>query len=318
VKPHRLFSMMLLLQSRPQVSAAELALELGVSVRTVLRDVAWLEEAGAPVYVQRGRYGGISILPGAQLDTSRLSPEEVDRLRMGGLDQNQLTELGLVGTDLTVQRKLRARAKAPVDDLIAVSKMVVVDNRAWFSPDPSGVSPGELIDDLRRGRRLRISYRRSAEPDATWRTVDPYGLLSKAGRWYLVADSAGKPRLFPLERLDAWEVGRGARRLRSGETLESVAKELSLKLEREAVFEVRARLRADRLDLAKRILGRRLARVSSLDAEHVEITVAYDQLQGIRQLLQFGEHLTLTHPPEATRAMREIVDSMASMYRQHS
>ena len=57
--------MMLLLQSRPQVSAAELAHELGVSVRTVLRDVAWLEDAGAPIYVRRGRYGGISILPGA-------------------------------------------------------------------------------------------------------------------------------------------------------------------------------------------------------------------------------------------------------------
>jgi predicted DNA-binding transcriptional regulator YafY len=237
---------------------------------------------------------------------------------MGGLDQTQLTELGLVGTDLTVQRKLRARAKAPGDDLIAVSQIVFVDNRAWFSADPSGVSPGDLIDDLRRGRRLRIRYRRSAEPDATWRTVDPYGLLSKAGRWYLVADSAGKPRLFPLERLEAWEAAPGARRLRRGETLESVAQDLSVKLEREAVVEVRARLRGDRLDLARRILGRRLARVSPLDPEHVEITVAYDQLQGIRQLLQFGEHLTVTHPPEATRAMREIVDAMASVYRQHS
>jgi predicted DNA-binding transcriptional regulator YafY len=310
--------MMLLLQSRPQVSATELAHELGVSVRTVLRDVAWLEEAGAPIYVQRGRYGGISILPGAQLDPSRLSPEEVDRLRLGGLDQTQLTELGLVGTDLTVQRKLRARAKAPVDDLIAVSQIVFVDNRAWFSADPSGVSPGELIDDLRRGRRLRIRYRRSAEANASWRTVDPYGLLSKAGRWYLVADLAGKPRLFSLERLDAWEAGSGARRLRRGETLESVARHLSVKLEREAVFEVRARLRTDRLDLARRILGRRLARVSSVEPEYVEITVAYDQLPGIRQLLQFGEHLTVTHPPEATKAMREIVEAMASTYRQLS
>lgn len=310
--------MMLLLQSRPQVSAANLAHELGVSVRTVLRDIAWLEDAGAPIYVRRGRYGGISLLPGAQLDTSRLSPEEVDRLRMGGLDQTQLTELGLVGTDLTAQRKLRSRAKEPVDDLIAVSKIVVVDNRAWFSADPSGASPGELIDDLRRGRRLRIRYRRSAEPDATWRTVDPYGLLSKAGRWYLVADSAGKPGLFPLERLDAWEAGAGARRLRRGETLGSVVEELSVKLEREAGFEVRARLRADRLDLARRILGRRLVDVSSPDPEYVEITVAYDQLQGIRQLLQFGEHLTLTHPPEAARAMREIVDDMASIYRPRS
>jgi predicted DNA-binding transcriptional regulator YafY len=89
-------------------------------------------------------------------------------------------------------------------------------------------------------------------------------------------------------------------------------------LEREAVFEVRARLRADRLDLARRILGRRLARVSSVEPEYVEITVAYDQLPGIRQLLQFGEHLTVTHPPEATKAMREIVEAMASTYRQLS
>ncbi|WP_236719190.1 WYL domain-containing protein, partial [Wenjunlia vitaminophila] len=71
----------------------------------------------------------------------------------------------------------------------------------------------------RHRRRLRILYRRSAESQASTRVVDPYGIVAKSGRWYLVADDQGDSRLLALERLSAFEQLDAPAVLQPGETL---------------------------------------------------------------------------------------------------
>ncbi|MFC7469719.1 WYL domain-containing protein [Actinomadura keratinilytica] len=75
--------------------------------------------------------------------------------------------------------------------------MVTTDSRPWFWSGTQGLEPSALVGDVRRGVRLRIRYRRAAEAAPAWQLVDPYGLLAKAGRWYLVADRSGTPPLLP-------------------------------------------------------------------------------------------------------------------------
>ncbi|MDV6248261.1 helix-turn-helix transcriptional regulator, partial [Rhodococcus opacus] len=77
-RPQRLLSMLVVLRARSRVTAAELAEEFGVSERTVLRDVETLAAADLPVVAERGRYGGIVMLPGRQTDLNRLNASEVD------------------------------------------------------------------------------------------------------------------------------------------------------------------------------------------------------------------------------------------------
>jgi predicted DNA-binding transcriptional regulator YafY len=314
VKFQRLMSILLLLQARHRMTASELADELGVSVRTVLRDVATLADADVPVFAERGRYGGVVLLPGSQLDVSKLSPAEIDALKLLGLDPGQTRELGVDAPARTARRKLASRRHRVRQPALPLSELVVVDNTAWFSPETHGAAVADLANDLQPGLRLRVLYRSSTEREASKRTVDPYGLLAKAGRWYLVGDVDGVPRLFALQRLQNWEIMPESRRLRPGESLASVSRTLSASVENRNGIAVTATLADNRFDLARRILGSRLTRSRPLDAGRVEITVVYNQLEAVRQLLQFGSHLRVTSPPEAQAVMREAATATAALY----
>ncbi|MHA7305122.1 helix-turn-helix transcriptional regulator [Arthrobacter sp. TMN-49] len=314
MKSQRLLSMMLLLQIHHQMTAVELAEELGVSVRTVLRDVVALADAGVPVFAERGRYGGIVLLPGSQLDVSKLSPTDVETLKLLGLDPEQRRQLGVESLMLSAQRKLASRQALRPRPQLPLSQLVVVDNTPWFSPVQGAAGVAELARALQPGKRLRIHYRRSAEGASSWNTVDPYGLLAKAGRWYLVADASGVPRLYLLQRLERWEVLPEDRLLRPEATLASVSRELSTTVQSRGVVRITATLSKDRLDLAQRILGSRLASSKPLGPDTVEITVIYDQIEAVRQLLQFGVHLHVTGPAEAQAIMRDVATDTAALY----
>jgi predicted DNA-binding transcriptional regulator YafY len=295
------------------MTAADLADELDVSVRTVLRDVAALADADVPVFAERGRYGGIVLLPGSQLDVSKLSPTEIDVLKLLGLDPGQARQLGIDAPTRTAHRKLSSRRSVAGDSLLPLSELVVVDNLPWFTLEIHG-GVADLGKDLQTGRRLRVLYRSSVEQSASWRTVDPYGLLAKAGRWYLVADINGRPRLYSLERVQSWEVLPTGRSLRQGESLASVSRQLSASVEKRDGITVVAMLAAERLDLARRILGSRLTSSKPLDTDTVEITVVYDEVAAVRQLLQFGAHLRVTAPLEAQAVMRDVATATAALY----
>ena len=197
-----------------------------------------------------------------------------------------------------------------------MSDVVTIDNRAWFSAPDDPASLARLAEDLRRGRRLRVRYRRSGKDTARWRAVDPYGLLLRADRWYLIADADARPRMFALSRLEDWEVLDEPRRLRSGAALSEVARELSRALESRHRVTVTALLDADRVDLARRILGSRLLAVSPADRDaRVTITVGYDELNAVRQLLQFSDHIEVLRPQAARRIIRDLARQIALTHR---
>ncbi|HWS32576.1 MAG TPA: WYL domain-containing protein [Actinoplanes sp.] len=312
--PDRFFSLLLALQSRETTTTTDLAAEAGVSVRTVLRDLQWMQEAGFPLLIRRGRWGGVTLLPGGTLDTSRLTPEERDHLALYGLDDTQREQLGATGGARRAYRKMGSVPRLPPAGTLPLSAVVTADNRQWFSRDADGLPPAALVGDLRSGLRLRIHYRRSTDTGATWRVVDPYGLLAKAGKWYLVADSAGRPRLHALERITGWKPLRTVRRLRPGATLDGVAAELTAHWEKPGSYPIHADLDANQLSRARRILGRRLTIRDTVEAETVRITVAGRDVEDIRLLLQFGGGITVTAPAEAREHLRRLAAEILQQY----
>lgn len=314
--PDRFFSLLFALRSQPGTTTTTLADQLGVSVRTVLRDLRWLQDAGFPIHVLRGRGGGVTLLPGGTLDTARLSPEERDHLALAGLDDRQHEQLGTADGGRRARRKVAYRSP---DGLLPLHSLVLTDNRPWFTQEqPTGVSPAELVGDLRRGVRLRLRYQGSQEQAPRWRVVDPYGLLAKAGRWYLVADEAGAPRLFLLDRVHQWRPLPTRRRLRPGETLASVASRLTADWERARSLRVHARLHVRQLDRARRMLGNRLSVADAPEAAEgawVPVTVACRVLEEVRLLLPFADDLTVEDPPEARARLRQLAERVVAQYR---
>lgn len=307
-RPLRLLSLLAALQGRRHTTTQALAEELAVSRRTILRDVQALVDAGFPVLTERGRYGGITLLPGGQVDLSRLTTSEEDVFRTVGLDLDRARQLGEEAAARSAGGKLSARRRSPAPAItlpLSLAEVVVVDNRAWFAaaepPDVAG-----LVRDLRRGHRMRLRYRRSGAPTSRSLVVDPYGLLLRADRWYLVGDVEGRPRLFALTRLESWEVLDEPRELRDGATLAGVADALGRSLESLHAVTVTLLLDADRIDIARRILGSRLLTVTHHSDGRLRLTVGYDQLDGVRHLLQFSDHFEVVDPPEARCLVRAL------------
>lgn len=316
MRASRLLHLLLLLQTRQRMTTTELAERLEVSRRTVLRDVEALSTAGVPVYAERGRAGGIVLLPGARLDASHLEPAELEALSIAGLDGEQLEHLGLTAAHETAARKIAARQAAMpgARGSTPLADLVVVDGSAWLGGPRTEVDVGELAWVLRRRRRMRIHYRRSAEGQASPRVVDPYGLVAKSGRWYLVADVRGTGRLFALERLSDYEPLDSPAILRPGQTLRTVWAALKERTESPGRVCVIVRLRKSRLDLARRILGARLHTVSDAQDGWCTADVRYPDIESVRQLLQFGDHIEVLTPPAARERIRQLATDLAERH----
>ena len=102
--------------------------------------------------------------------------------------------------------------------------------------------------------------------------------------------------------------------LREGQTLRTVWTALRERVEERGRVTVTARLRAGRVDLARRILGTRLEEVGAAKDGWCVITVRYPELEGVRQLLQFGDHIEILAPHEARDRFRALALDLAERH----
>ncbi|MFJ2954151.1 helix-turn-helix transcriptional regulator [Streptomyces sp. NPDC087270] len=313
--PDRFFSLMLLLASRNAVTTQELASALGVSLRTVTRDLNWLRDAGLPVTAQRGRLGGVTMLPGSGLDLTRLTPGERDHLSLTGLDERQRAELDASVESRRALSKIAAAHPRRVDGLLPLTDVVHVDSRPWLRTRTSGPTPASLIGPVRRGRRIRIEYDSPRESCPRDLVVDPYGLLAKAGSWYLVADCARVPRMYRLDRITTWKEVDRPRQIRENQTLATVAAALVDQWEHQHAMEVSATIDRTQIERAQRIFGRRLVRDDHEEsATGHKVTIRFPHLEDVRALLPFGSAITVHGPTEARAHLHDLATGLAHHY----
>ncbi|BEL06443.1 YafY family protein [Actinoplanes sichuanensis] len=315
--PDRFFALMLLLESRDGATTQELASALGVSLRTVTRDLNWLRDAGLPVTAHRGRLGGVTMLPRTGLDLTRLTPDEREHLSLIGLDDRQRAEIDTSDESRRALAKIAATSSRRGRELLPLTDVVHVDSRPWLHSRASGTNPAALIGTVRRGRRLRIGYDSPRESYPRDLVVDPYGLVAKAGRWYLVADCARVPRMYRLERITTWEEVDQPRRTRENQTLATVAAALVDQWAHDHAIEVSATVSGPQIERARRIFGPRLALVRDDTDESgtgYRVTIRFLHLEDLRALLPFGDAVTVHGPAEARTHLRALVIELARHY----
>jgi predicted DNA-binding transcriptional regulator YafY len=210
----RTLRLLSLLQVRRHWGGEELARRLGVSVRTLRRDVDRLRELGYPVEAQRGVDGGYALAPGAALPPLVLDDDEAVALALGLQAAASTPVAGMAETSVRALAKvvqvMPARLRRRVD---ALRTMTVP--AAWASAGQQPVvDPGALTTAAlacRDGERIAFSYT-AADGARTERSVEPHRLVALGRRWYLVGFDLdrGDWRTFRLDRLAAVR-GTGAR-----------------------------------------------------------------------------------------------------------
>ncbi|WP_328366039.1 WYL domain-containing protein [Streptomyces sp. NBC_00445] len=203
----RLIKMVLLLQSRPSMTAAELATELEVSERTVTRDAQALSEAGVPVYADRGRAGGYRLIGGYRTRLTGLHRGEAEALFLSGVP-GALREMGLEDAASAARLKVSAALLPSLRDASrTAAQRFHLDAPNWFKePETPELLP-VVADAVWDDRRITARYRRDAV--VVERELEPYGLVLKAGVWYLCARAAphGSPRVYRIDRFQAVAAG---------------------------------------------------------------------------------------------------------------
>jgi predicted DNA-binding transcriptional regulator YafY len=198
MRASRLLSLLLLLQTRERMTARELAAELEVSVRTVYRDVESLSAAGVPVYADRGPDGGYRLLNGYRTRLTGLTATEAESLTLSALP-GPASQLGL-GDVLAAELKLMAALPPDLRTRAArIRERFHLDAPGWFRSPDDVPHLHAIADAVWNQRRIEVLYRRWRHPQQVTRTLDPLGVVLKAGTWYLIARASdhGHPASAP-------------------------------------------------------------------------------------------------------------------------
>lgn len=200
MRASRLVTLLFLLQRRRAATAAELAQELEVSERTVYRDVAALAEAGVPLWTEPGRGGGIRLVDGWRTRLDGLTAQEAAALFAVGAPQ-VLAELGMGAALAGAQAKLLATLPEGLrGHARSVAERFLLDAPGWFHTPQQVTQLAAVAEAVWTSRTLVIAYRR--RDGVVERTVDPFGLVLKAGTWYAVCRSGERLLTYRVERIE--------------------------------------------------------------------------------------------------------------------
>ncbi|MFX0539718.1 helix-turn-helix transcriptional regulator [Ornithinimicrobium sp. Y1847] len=322
MRADRLVSLVLLLRQRGRMTAAELAAELEVSTRTVLRDMEALSTAGVPVYADRGRHGGFSLLPGFRTELTGLSQEEALALFTAGCR----------GQAFGLSAPLAAAMRKVVDALPThhQSKLEEVAQRLLVEPQSDLLSKPVIVeafqdgvmDAVRRGvlagQRLRIEYAPAGSTDhqegVAARIIDPLGLVTVRGRTYLLATKEGLDRTYRVSRIVHAEVlAERARRPESVDLAEVWAQRCASFLSSDhlhTIVRVRDSRRQEVLDAARGVSG-----ATPGPQGWVDLEITFDDVRhAVWAVWQLGADAEVLSPDEVRIQIHDRATRLVERY----
>jgi predicted DNA-binding transcriptional regulator YafY len=314
----RLLTLLLLLQARGRMAAPEMARELGVSVRTVYRDVDALMAAGIPIWSEQGRTGGYRLVDGYRSRLTGMTGAEVDALALVGIPA-AAAALGSTDAATTAERKLLA-ALAP-DQRERAGRLrdrFHLDVPSWYADADDPPHLAGVADAVLHDRRIAVTYRRWEEPRRVERTLEPHGLVLKAGTWYVVAraDGGGGHRTYRVSNILALTpTGESFTRPPGFALADHWAAHLAdldaRRLQHAATVRITPALRGRLPDHP----SHPLAAAARAQPDDDVLTLPIESVdRAVADLIVFGAEVEVLDPPELRRELRRLAEEVSALY----
>ena len=320
MRASRLVNLLLLLQSRGGLTAAELARELEVSVRTIHRDVEELSAAGVPIFAERGPLGGIRLVDGYRTRLTGMTADEAEALFLAGLP-GPAAQLGL-GT-VVAAAQLKVMAALPPELRSRASRIVErfhLDAAGWFQAQEAVPHLATLSAAVWDARAVRILYERGGGP--VERTVGPLGIVLKGGVWYVIGATDGQIRTYRASRVVEATLTDEPVERPDGFDLAAYWTESSAAYERDApTVEVVVRIAADQAWRIADVYGRATLdaaeRLDDPDPEgwlRLRLRVSWPD-EVANRLLSIGPRLEVLEPADVRERVIAIAGRVVARYR---
>ncbi|PXX39800.1 helix-turn-helix transcriptional regulator [Undibacterium pigrum] len=320
MRASRLINILAILQARGFATAPELAEECAVNLRTIYRDIDAMSEAGIPIYSERGSGGGYRLLDGYRTQLNGLSAKEAEALFMSGL-AGAASDMGLGSVMMAAQNKLLSAMPASLrEGALEMRSRFHLDAPSWFSQSEQPQYLPLVADAVWEHKRIQIRYQ-------SWkgmreRTVEPLGMVMKAGSWYLVAQVDELPRTYRISRIQEIVV-------------------LDERFQRPGPFDLAAywRKSTERLerDMHRNMATLRLSPMGVKWREHFLSPYAFSEMQlstetdaegwctatmpvgsllmACADILRFGNEAEVLEPPELRQKVMEAITGMKTIYK---
>ena len=310
----RLITLILLLQRQPNQKARDLAAELGISVRSLHRYLAALDEMGIPIYAERGPAGGFSLVRGYKLPPLIFSPEEAAAVSLGtGLVEAVWGELYREAARGALAKLENVLPEGQRQEVSWARRSLVAAGLHRTDPEAQGPRLEILRQAARERRSVRMTYRGRGGSEASRRDFDPYALVVRWGWWCTVGYCHLREavRIFRVDRIVDLDL-------------------LQRHFEPPADFDVNAYL--DQAQAAQPLVRTRLlfspamadaARESGTfwesiqeqpDGSLIVVMTAPDVRWAASTALAYGPGVTVLEPEEVRRTMREWAAAIAALY----
>ena len=318
----RLLSILLLLQTRGRMSAAELAAEFEVAVRTIHRDIDQLSAAGIPVYADRGRGGGFRLHDGYRTMLTGLNPAEAETLFLAGLP-GPAAQLGLADALSTARLKLLAALPAGLQSgAERIASRFHLDAGAWFHDIDRSASLPLVARAVWSERMLKLRYRRAGERDPKPYRLGPLGLVLKGGIWYLIAQRGTAIRTYRVANIHDAEICdepfARPRAFDLGAHWERSVRDYEAGVYREHA-DVRLSARGvEMLDLLGPYVMNAAAQTASAADRNgrVRCRLPIESIDfGVRELMRLGEEVVVLGPPILRAAIARAAAAIARRHR---
>ncbi len=321
MRADRLLSLLMLIQSRGQMTAQELADELEVSERTIYRDVTALSAAGVPVYASRGPGGGVRLIEEYRTTLTGLTPDETRALFMMSIPA-PLMQLGMgekfKGALLKLSASLPERHRL---DESRTRQRILLDSSWWFQTEQQVPCLQTIQQALWQDRCLRIKVRWDFFNTEFEQDAEPYGLVAKANIWYLVYGCGGTPKVTRVSQIVEAEMTPEGFTRPPEFRLEAFWQEWCREYESQPPFCARVRVAPEALSMLAEYVGERarvqLNKSACPDQDGwVTLDLPFDSFVTARtRLLGLGCAVEVLEPESLRKSLIDFAEQIVGFYK---